>query len=120
MSLFAVCVAAPVRVLTASASPPLPPVADEGSRREVFRHVASDESAERTEAAKKFPTDRWSRDDDFHERERSRARSWAGSHNMRIGEALSAVDEGIRSRWPNDNPAPLVATVPPCRPRAVY
>jgi hypothetical protein len=117
--LFVVCAAAVVRAITAHA-PDRPPPASEAARRQIFRHIASDESAERREAAKKFPTDRWSRDDDFHEKERTRARDWAGSHDMWMGDALSAVDEGIRARWPHGNPVALVVTVPPCRPRAVY
>ena len=115
----AVCVLAVGRALTAPA-PELPPPADEALRREAFRAVASGEQSDRSEAAKTFPTDPWSRDDDFHQREQRRARDWAGPHRVRVGDALSAVDEGIRSRWPSGNPAPPVATVPPCRPRAIY
>jgi hypothetical protein len=76
--------------------------------------------AERREASKTFPSDLWSRDDDFHQRESSRARDWAKSHHARVSDVLSAVDEGLRERWPSGSPGPLSATVPPCRPRAVY
>ena len=71
-------------------------------------------------AEKTFPTDLWSRDDDFHQREAARARDWARTHHMRVGDALSAIDEGLREHWPSGSPTPLVATVPPCRPRAIY
>jgi hypothetical protein len=114
-----VCAVGLGRALTASAPPAQPP-ADETQRRDAFRFVASDESAERREAEKTFPTDLWSRDDDFHQREASRARDWARTHHVRVEDALSAVDEGLREHWPSGNPAPLVATVPPCRPRAIY
>jgi hypothetical protein len=114
-----VCAIALGRVLLAHA-PARPAPLDEAQQREAFRHVASDETAERREAAKAFPTDMWSRDDDFHQRESSRARDWAKSHHARVEDVLLAVDEGIRSGWPTGNPKPLVATVPPCRPRAIY
>ena len=114
-----VCAVALGRVLTVTV-PARPPPADEVLRRTVFQHVASDEAAERREAAKTFPTDLWSRDDDFHQREAKRARDWSSSHQMRYEDALSAIDEGLRERWPSGSPVPLVATVPPCRPRAIY
>jgi hypothetical protein len=107
------------RALTAGV-PSQPPVADEAQRRDAFRYVASDEAAERREAAKTFPTDLWSRDDDFHSREAKRARDWARTHHARVGDALSAIDQGLREHWPSGSSVPLVATVPPCRPRAIY
>jgi hypothetical protein len=100
--------------------PPEPPPADAAQRHDAFRYVASDEAAERREAAKTFPTDLWSRDDDFHLLESRRAREWARSHHVRVEDALSAVDQGLRERWPSGSSVPLVATVPPCRPRAIY
>ena len=114
-----VCALGLGRALTASVPQQLPP-ADEAQRREAFRFVASDETAERREASKTFPTDLWSRDDDFHQREASRARDWARTHRVSVGDALSAIDEGLRERWLTGSSNPLVATVPPCRPRAIY
>lgn len=114
-----VCAIGLGRALIARA-PSQPPAADDAQRREVFRFVASDELPERREASKTFPTDLWSRDDDFHQREASRARDWARSHHVPFGDALSAIDEGLRERWPNGSATPPVATVPPCRPRAIY
>jgi hypothetical protein len=93
---------------------------DEATRRLAFRAVASEESTMRREAAKTFPTDPWSRDDAFHEKELSRARDWAGKHRVRLGDVLGAVDDGLHAHWPQDNHAPLIPTVPPCRPRAIY
>jgi hypothetical protein len=114
-----VCAIALGRALTASV-PAQPAPADDAQRREAFRFVASDEVAERREAAKTFPTDLWSRDDDFHQREQKRARDWAKSHQVRVGDALSAIDEGLREGWPTGASLPPVVTVPPCRPRAIY
>ena len=115
----AVCVLGLGRAFTSSIPAPLP-AADDAQRREVFRYVASDEGPERREAAKVFPTDLWSRDDDFHQREASRARDWAKSHRVPFGDALSAIDEGLREHWPSGSSTALVVTVPPCRPRAIY
>jgi hypothetical protein len=114
-----VCAVGLGRALTANVPSQFPP-ADDAQRHEVFRYVASDEAAERREAAKTFPTDLWSRDDDFHQREQARTRDWARSHRVRFEEALSAVDQGLREHWPSGSPTPPVVTVPPCRPRAIY
>ena len=113
------CALALGRALVASA-PSEPAPLDDTQRREAYKWVASDEVPERREAAKTFPTDLWSRDDDFHQREMVRALDFANSHHARFADVLSAVDEGLRERWPAGGAAPPVATVPPCRPRAIY
>jgi hypothetical protein len=117
--LLVVCAIAVARALTASA-PELPPESDEGLRKKIFDAVASDETSMRREGAKSFPTDAWSRDDDFHRRENKKAREWAGNHHVRLVDAFEALDQGLRERWPQGNPGPLVTTTPPCRPRAIY
>jgi hypothetical protein len=114
-----VCAIALGRALTASA-PELAPESDEALRQKVFNVVASEETTMRREAAKSFPTDVWSRDDDFHRREHRKAREWAGAHHVRLIDTFGALDEGLRARWPQTNPGPLVTTTPPCRPRAIY
>ncbi len=93
---------------------------DDGLDHRLFSAVASEETSMRHEAAKAFPTDLWSRDDDFHRHEGRKVRDWAGSHHMRLSDAFRALDEGLRSRWPQSNPGPLILTTPPCRPRAIY
>ncbi len=115
----AVCVLAVGRAVTA-APPERAPDADEGLMRRAFHDIASAETTMRHEGAKSFPTDPWSRDDDFHRREQERVRDWAGTHRVPRGAVFRAMDEGIRARWPQTNGAPLVVTVPPCRPRAIY
>jgi hypothetical protein len=114
-----VCALAVGRAL-ASRAPAQPEPLDEAARREAFRYVASDEGPERREATKVFPTDLWSRDDDFHQREMVRALDWAGSHHARLADVLSAVDEGLREHWPTGSYELPAVTVPPCRPRAIY
>lgn len=114
------CAIAVVRALVTRPPEALPPPIDEKLQRDAFRFVASDESAERKEAAKTFPTDLWSRDDDFHQREMNRAKDWAHTHHASLGDTLGAVDRGLRERWPHGNSSPLVTTTPPCRPRAIY
>jgi hypothetical protein len=114
-----VCAIAVVRALVSSAQA-LPEPLDDAQRREAYKFVASDETAERREAAKTFPTDLWSRDDDFHQREMVRAIDWANSHHARLADVLSSIDEGLRERWPTGSPVAPAVTVPPCRPRAIY
>ncbi|MGD0526899.1 MAG: hypothetical protein ABSE49_17260 [Polyangiaceae bacterium] len=114
-----VCAIGLGRTLTASAPSPPAPI-DDAQKRDAFRFVASDEYLERREASKTFPTDLWSRDDDFHQREASKARDWARTHHASVGDTLSAVDEGMREHWLTGSSNPLVVTVPPCRPRAIY
>jgi hypothetical protein len=114
------CAVALARALSAAPPTDLPGSIDEGTRRAAFRAVASEESSMRREAAKTFPTDLWSRDDAFHEKELGRARDWAGKHRVRLGEVLRALDDGLHEHWPQDNHGPLITTVPPCRPRAIY
>lgn len=116
----AVCAAAIVRALIAHPPDPADAPLDDAQQRDAFKFVASDEAAERREAAKTFPTDLWSRDDDFHQRELNRARDWAHSHHAGIADTLHAVDQGLRSHWPHTNPSPPATTTPPCRPRAIY
>ena len=108
-----------VRALLAR-TPESAPESDDALEHRLFSAVASDETSMRHEAAKAFPTDLWSRDDDFHRHEGQKTRDWAGAHHMRLSDAFRALDEGLRSRWPNTNPGPLILTTPPCRPRAIY
>jgi hypothetical protein len=115
----AVCLLAVGRAVTA-APPQRAPDADDALLHRAFHDVASAETTMRHEGAKSFPTDPWSRDDDFHRREQEKVRDWAGTHHVPRGDVFRAMDEGIRFHWPQANGAPLVVTVPPCRPRAIY
>jgi hypothetical protein len=107
------------RALLASA-PESAPESDDMLDHRLFSAVASDETSMRHEAAKAFPTDLWSRDDDFHRHEGQKTRDWAGAHHMRLSDGFRSLDEGLRSYWPQANPGPLTLTTPPCRPRAIY
>ncbi len=117
--LAAVCAVALLRALTSS-PPEQFPESDDELLHKAFRAIAGEEAALRRDSAKSFPTDTWSRDDDFHRREEEKARDWGGNHHVRKGDVLWAIDEGIRRRWPYGGWNPLVATTPPCRPRAIY
>jgi hypothetical protein len=107
------------RALTAS-PPAALAAADAVTRRTMFLAIASDETKMRRDAAKKFPTDSWSQDDDFHQSELKRAESLAAEHGVRVGDALRAVDEGMREGWPQPPGIAMRTTVPPCQPRAIY
>jgi hypothetical protein len=115
----AACAVALARALTASPVPNFA-VADPATRRAMFSAIAADETKMRRDAAKKFPTDLWSQDDDFHQSELKRAKAVAAEHGVRLGDALSAIDEGMREHWPLAPGIPMRTTVPPCQPRAIY
>ena len=107
------------RALTASPPQDLA-VADPVTRRAMFFAIASDETKMRRDAAKKFPTDFWSQDDDFHQSELKRAKSVAAEHGVRLGDALSALDQGMHEGWPQPPGLVMRIAVPPCQPRAIY
>jgi hypothetical protein len=115
----AACAVALARALTATPVPTFA-VADPATRRAMFSAIAADETKMRRDAAKKFPTDLWSQDDDFHQSELKRAKAVAAEHGVRLGDALSAIDEGMRDHWPLAPGIPMRTTVPPCQPRAIY
>src|SRR2546423_811160 len=90
--------------------------ADAAARRDAFAEIAAQEREMRAQSAEAFPTDPWSQDDAFHAMERQRAIAFAHRRGVRVGDVLDAVDEGLRGQALRG----LVATVPPCRPRAIY
>jgi hypothetical protein len=109
-------------IRAATASSPLPPSPrappSEEVRRAIFREIAAAEPGLRDAAAKKFPGDAWSQDDDFHNREQESMRRLAGAYDVAFGEVLKAVDDGLRERWPGAGG--MRSSVPPCRPRLDY
>lgn len=91
---------------------------DDKAAHDAYRDVSSRERQARREAAVKFPGDPWSQDDDFHERENESVRAYSGGHELRLGDVVRAVDDGMREHWPTSGqPNPKV---PPCRPRLSY
>src|SRR5579862_1582834 len=114
-----IAVVAILRVLSANTSAPAWN-ADVETSRQIFRAIASQESAARAKAAQGFPGDPWSADDDFHNAEQRMARAAAVSHGCTVADSLRAIDEGLRAGWPHDNTVPLVTTAPPCHPRPIY
>ena len=93
---------------------------DAAMRAAIFREAAATELAARTDAARAFPGDPWSADDDFHNHEQRLARAIAARRGVPIETVLRALDEGLREHWQHPNPQPLIATVPPCHPRPEY
>lgn len=93
--------------------------ADEATRRSTFRFFAATEASERAQAARAFPGDPWSADDDFHNHEQGAAWEIAAQRRVGVADVLRAIDEGLRD--PSQTAGrPLIATVPPCHPRPVY
>ncbi len=95
-------------------------LADGATREAIFRAEAATESTARQAAAKAFLGDAWSADDDFHNQEQRQARQLAAANGVGIADALRAIDEGLRDHAAHQDPEPLIATVPPCRPRPIY
>lgn len=93
---------------------------DAAVRAAMFREIAAAEAETRENAARAFPGDPWSADDDFHNHEQRQAGAIAARRGVPLGSALDAIDEGLREHWDHPNPTPLVATVPPCHPRPIY
>ncbi len=93
---------------------------DAAARAAMFREIAAAEWEIREKAARAFPGDPWSADDDFHNHEQRLARAIAARRGVPIGAVLHAIDEGLREHWAEPNPTPLLATVPPCHPRPIY
>ena len=111
--------AAVLRVVTAHNATPAWR-ANAAARRAIFEALAPGEASARTDAAGAFPGDPWSADDDFHNHERRAAQSIAAERGFGVADVLRAIDEGLRDHLPSAPREPLIATVPPCRPRPVY
>lgn len=111
-----------VAVARAATAPGAAPAdrSDPALRAAIFREMTADETALRQDAARAFPGDPWSADDDFHNHQQRRARAIAARRGVSVETVLRAVDDGLREHWPQANPEPLRATVPPCHPRPVY
>ena len=104
-----------------SAVPPkAAPEASSDAQHRAYRAVATEEASMRRGAAKAFPADPWSQDDDFHNRELQRLRAIAGAERVSVASMLRAVDDGAREQWERPTDDPVVQTVPPCRPRPIY
>ncbi len=96
------------------------PEASSDAKKHAFYMLASEEAFMRKGAAKSFPTDPWSQDDDFHNREFRRLQALATSDHVSVTSMLRAIDDGARERWPQAPGSVLDETVPPCRPRPIY
>jgi len=99
--------------------------ADPAARRAIFQALAVGEQKARADAARAFPGDPWSADDDFHNHEQRRAHLIAAERGLGLADVLRAIDEGLHDEGLHEHPPsvtrePLIATVPPCRPRPVY
>jgi hypothetical protein len=118
-AVFTLAAIALVRVVTAPpVDIPTPPPAE--VEQEAFEQIASQESELRIAAAKAFPGDLWSQDDDFHHAERGRARWYSDRRGVSLAHVLRAIDDGLHGRWPKPPGARVVPGIQPCRPRLDY
>jgi hypothetical protein len=113
-----VCATALGRALLSPAPPPQPRASD-AVRREAFSDFRLHERESRRKAAHDFPTDPWSQDDAFHAYESDRAREFASKHHVTKTDVFDALDEGMRAQRTRGDRS-MLATVPPCHPRAIY
>jgi hypothetical protein len=114
----AICALAFAAALFTTPAPSAPHAAPEAMAK-AAANMGAHEADFRKTSAKEFPTDPWSQDDAFHEKEAREARSYAGSHSLSLGEVLDATDADLRARAARGD-STFVATVPPCHPRAIY
>lgn len=114
-----VCLIAVGRALTVT-GPAVPPSLSPAMAHEVWVTFATKEPEFRAKSAENFPADLWSQDDDFFASERHLATSWASEHGVSRQSVFSAIDQGMREKWPLPSgvPAPVVQ-VAPCKPRAI-
>ncbi len=117
-SLFAAIDAVALAVALLAPASPSQPDLSEADARIMYASIAREEPALRAAAARSFPGDLWSQDDDFHGNEQKKIRALAGERQARIGDALRAVDDGMREGW--SPRGALSPKVPPCRPRLDY
>ena len=118
LSLIVVCLIATGRAVTA-AEPPSAPAADAGLKRDIFSAFRAKEAENREKAANDFPTDPWSSDDAFHAYEDDRAQELCKKYHASKTDVLAALDDGMRNEHAHGN-RPMLPTVPPCHPRAIY
>jgi hypothetical protein len=113
-----VCAVALGRALLTPAPPPRDRASD-AVKREAFADFRTHERESRRKAAHDFPTDPWSEDDAFHAYESDRARAFADKHHVTKTDVFDALDEGMRAQHARGDKT-MLATVPPCHPRAIY
>jgi hypothetical protein len=93
---------------------------DAATRRAIFGEIEAGEPQARDEAARAFPGDPWSADDDFHNQEKRQVIAIAARRKVPIEAVLEAIDDGLREHWDEPDRALPIATVPPCHPRPDY
>jgi hypothetical protein len=84
-------------------------------RKTVGNNMAALEPAWIDRAAKEYPNDSWSQEDDFARSEYEQARTEAGRFGAHVGDALRAADESLRTQ-----PAGRRVGASPCKPRPFY
>ena len=93
---------------------------DVATRRAILQEIEAGEWQARMAAARDFPGDPWSADDDFHNWELRRVHEIAARWRIPIEAALEAIDDGLREHWEEPDRAAPITTVPPCHPRPDY
>lgn len=97
-----------------------PSAISEALAKQVYLEITGEEAEERRSAALRFQGNGWSQQDDFHAKEKGTVRNVAREHHVSISSAISALDRGMRERWPTKPNAVVAQKVIPCRPRLAY
>jgi hypothetical protein len=115
LAVIGVCFAI-VLLSSKTAEPPeAPRRATPDERARIARRLATQEAQWRLISQRRFPGDRWSQDDDFHNAEQRAARAAAAGHRIHLSDVLLGIDEGLRA-----DPRGRRTTASPCKPRPFY
>jgi hypothetical protein len=113
-----------IRTTSPASLPPIPYGATaarfgvpEAERRAIWLELTKHEPQWRQEAARKFPGDAWSQQDDYSSYVVHHVLELASAHRLHYSVVYMILDEGIRRHWPGPDGKPLVAVPVPLRPR---
>jgi hypothetical protein len=87
---------------------------------QVYLDVTDQENDERRGAALQFEGSLWSRQDEFHAKERVTMRHVATIRHVSVSGVVNAIDRGMREHWPVHAGVVVSQKVIPCRPRLAY
>lgn len=118
-AVFAACVAVAIGRAATAPEPPSARSASAAERRAFAGQVAAAEADWQINAARKFPGDHWSQDDDFHNVEQRVVRQAARQLGVQPSDLLRAIDENLHDQTAQGR-SPRRASVVPCKPRPFY
>jgi hypothetical protein len=115
----AVAVLAALRASGVRVKPEVPRTS-EALAHQIYLDVTDHENDTRRGAALQFEGSLWSRQDEFHAKEKVTIRHVATLHHVNVSSVVNALDRGMRERWPVHSDVVVSQKVIPCRPRLAY